>query len=246
MSCTVSNCLSNIEFSLFNQLPGCWGCKDRHSVFRYANQDYAWLVGHRRPEDCIGLTDFDMPSPTVECAAEFQRQDQYVMESERTLKILDIHPYPDGRWHAHIFTKSPWYNDSGEVQGTIFYGQELTDTAVLEVGYWICRATGITDGNLPRFRFNDASLSISDLTAREQETLFLLLYGRKPQYIANIMGISIKTVEGHVARLRTKFAANSKNELIDKALEAGFGSLIPKSLLNTQLSVVLNGDHLSQ
>lgn len=117
---------------------------------------------------------------------------------------------------------------------------------MLEVGYWICRATGITDGNLPRFRFNDASLSISDLTAREQETLFLLLYGRKPQYIANIMGISIKTVEGHVARLRTKFAANSKNELIDKALEAGFGSLIPESLLNTQLSVVLNGDHLSE
>ncbi|ELP5726945.1 PAS domain-containing protein [Vibrio vulnificus] len=246
MYCTVSNDLSNVEFSLFNQLPGCWGCKDRHSVFRYANQDYAWLVGLRRPEDCIGLTDFDMPSPTTECASEFQRQDRYVMQTGRSLKVLDVHPYPDGHWHAHIFTKSPWYDDGGEIQGTIFYGQELTDTAVLEVGYWICRATGLSDGRQPTFRFDDSTLSMHDLTAREQETLFLLLYGRKPQYIANIMGISIKTVEGHVARLRTKFAANSKNELIDKALEAGFGSLIPESLLKIQLSVVLNGDHFSE
>lgn len=235
---------TSVEQSLFHQLPGCWGCKDKDSVFRYANHHYAQLIGHRKAEDCIGLTDFQMPSPTTECAAEFQRQDKYVMETGRTLKILDIHPYPDGHWHAHIFTKSPWRNAEGEVQGTIFYGQELTDTAVLEVGYWVCRATGLHQDTRSNFRFDESVIVPKNLTAREQETLFLLLYGRKPQYIAKIMGISIKTVEGHVARLRTKFAANSKNQLIDKALEAGFGSMIPESLLQTQLSVVLNGDQL--
>lgn len=54
------------------------------------------------------------------------------------------------------------------------------------------------------------------------------------------MSISVKTVEGHVARLRNKFGARTKSELIDLALDEGFGSIIPESLLNTQISVVLS------
>ncbi|WP_221071013.1 helix-turn-helix transcriptional regulator [Vibrio alfacsensis] len=234
--------VNTIEQSLLRQLPGCWGCKDRESVFRYVNQEYAELMGHSSPEECIGKTDFEMLSPTIECAQEFQRQDQYVIETGESLKILDIHPYPDGHWRAHIFTKTPWRDDTGNVLGTIFYGRELTDTAVIEVGYWVCRAIGVNPNKQSIFRFSNVKPEPDKLTCREQETLFLLLYGKKPQFIAQAMGISTKTVEGHVARLRAKFEANSKNELIDKAMEAGYGSIVPRSLLKHQLSVVLNGE----
>ena len=133
--------LDSIHRSLFEQLPGCWGCKDTDSVFVYANLAYNQLIGLKPNETCTGLTDFDMPSQTTECAQDFRAQDKHVMDTRSTLKILDIHPYPDGRWHAHIFTKTPWLDGNGEVQGTIFYGQELTDTAILEVGHWVCQAT---------------------------------------------------------------------------------------------------------
>ncbi|CAE6936129.1 COG2202 FOG PAS PAC domain [Vibrio sp. B1REV9] len=234
--------VNTIEQSLLRQLPGCWGCKDKESVFRYVNQEYAELMGHSSPKECIGKTDFEMISPTIECAQEFQRQDQYVIETGESLKILDIHPYPDGHWRAHIFTKTPWRDDTGNVLGTIFYGRELTDTAVIEVGYWVCRAIGVNSNKQSIFRFSNVKPEPDKLTCREQETLFLLLYGKKPQFIAQAMGISTKTVEGHVARLRAKFEANSKNELIDKAMEAGYGSIVPRSLLKHQLSVVLNGE----
>ncbi|WP_345795423.1 helix-turn-helix transcriptional regulator [Vibrio sp. CAU 1672] len=234
--------LSTIEQSLLHQLPGCWGCKDRNSVFRYVNQEYAELLGHKSPDECVGKSDFDMPSPTTECAQEFQRQDKHVIETGEALKILDIHPYPDGRWRAHIFTKTPWLGENGETLGTIFYGRELTDTAIIEVGYWVCRAISHQTSDHSIYRFSNLESQPEKLTNREQETLFLLLYGKKPQFIAQVMGISIKTVEGHVARLRMKFAANSKSELIDKAMEAGYGSIVPKSLLKKQLSVVLNGE----
>lgn len=223
--------------SLFDQLPGCWGCKDKDSVFVYANQAYGELIGVKHHDDCIGRTDFEMPSPTTECAGDFQRQDKLVMASKQTLRILDIHPYPDGQWRAHVFTKKPWLDSQGEVQGTIFYGQELEDTAILEVGHWICRATGLSQS---RHVFgSNLSHAPAKLNQRESQVLFLLLYGKKPQFIAGAMGISVKTVEGHVARLRTKFNANSKNELIELALDAGYGSVIPESLLRTQISVVL-------
>ena len=183
-----------------------------------------------------------MASPTIECAQDFQEQDKHVIETGESLKILDIHPYPDGHWRAHIFTKTPWRNEDGNIIGTIFYGRELTDTAVIEVGYWVCRAIGGAPNQQSIFRFSNLKPETEKLTCREQETLFLLLYGKKPQFISQVMGISTKTVEGHVARLRTKFEANSKNELIDKAMEAGYGSIVPKTLLKHQLSVVLNGE----
>ncbi|HGY9582566.1 helix-turn-helix transcriptional regulator [Vibrio harveyi] len=234
--------VNTIEQSLLRQLPGCWGCKDKDSVFRYVNQEYAELIGYDSPEVCIGKTDFEVASPTIECAKEFQEQDRHVIETGESLKILDIHPYPDGHWRAHIFTKTPWRDDDDNIIGTIFYGRELTDTAVIEVGYWVCRAIGGTPNQQSIFRFSNLKPEPEKLTCREQETLFLLLYGKKPQFISQVMGISTKTVEGHVARLRTKFEANSKNELIDKAMEAGYGSIVPKTLLKHQLSVVLNGE----
>ena len=92
------------QASLFNQLPGYWGCKDLNSVFVYANDAYAKLIGFTQSNQCIGLSDSQMPSPTSRCAADFVRQDRYVIENKAQLKILDIHPYPDGSWRAHIFT----------------------------------------------------------------------------------------------------------------------------------------------
>ncbi|USD34610.1 MULTISPECIES: helix-turn-helix transcriptional regulator [Vibrio] len=229
--------------SLFNQLPGYWGCKDRNSIFAYANRAYAKLIGLNSPQDCIGLTDHQMPSPTTKCASDFQEQDRFVIENKRPIKVLDIHPYPDGTWHTHIFSKSPWLDAQGNVQGTIFYGQELTDTAILEVGHWICRATGLHDEE--RISLNHLSPKNHQikLTTRESEVLFLLLYGKKPKYIADIMNISTKTLENYVLHLREKFGAHSKAQLIDMALDAGFGSHIPHTLLRTQLSVVLNNEY---
>lgn len=231
------------QLSLFAQLPGYWGCKDLSSVFVYANDAYAKLIGFDQSHDCIGLTDHQMPSPTTRCASDFVNQDRYVMEHKTQLKVLDIHPYPDGTWRAHIFTKTPWLDDRGQVQGTIFYGQELSDTAILEVGHWICRATGISTER-PMTAVTPATSTLScQLTDRESEALFLLLYGKKPHYIANIMNISVKTLESYVVRLRRKFGAHSKAQLVEMALDQGYGSHIPKTLLKTQISVALNSEY---
>ncbi|MZG55163.1 helix-turn-helix transcriptional regulator, partial [Photobacterium lucens] len=51
--------------------------------------------------------------------------------------------------------------------------------------------------------------------------------------------VAVKTIENYVLRLREKFNANSKGELLDLALEFGYGSNIPESMLKTQLSIVL-------
>ncbi|PCE65260.1 helix-turn-helix transcriptional regulator [Salinivibrio sp. YCSC6] len=224
------------SLSMLEQLPGCWGCKDKNSVFVYANSEYCRLVGLKHPQECIGKTDHDMPCPTIACADQFQAQDKQVMETGKRLRVLDIHPYANGRWYAHLFTKTPWYDEAGNICGVVFCGQELSDTAILEVGHWICRAV-----THPEDHPLDAPSHRPDihLTARESEVLFLHLYGKKPQLIAQTLGVSVKTIENHFAHLREKFGVESKAALIERALALGFGSAIPERLLSKQVSVVL-------
>ncbi|WP_283132205.1 helix-turn-helix transcriptional regulator [Enterovibrio norvegicus] len=223
--------------SLFEQLPGCWGCKDINSNFVYVNQNFVDLVGVSSHHDLIGKTNFDIPAPLTACAEVFQQQDQTVMTSGKNIQVLNIHPYPDGEWHAHIFTKMPWYSESGELIGVIFHGQAINEFAALEVGQWICRAIGSSKKDLT---IGKETKPHPPLSPRESEVLFLHMYGKKPQFIANALGVSVKTIENHFANLRLKLGVKTKTDLMDKALELGVGSAIPSSLLRHQLSVVLS------
>lgn len=225
--------------NMFNQLLGCWGCKDKDSVFVYANAEYGKIVGLNHHLDFVGRTDFDMPSELVECAESFQEQDNTVISTGNRLRILDIHPDSDSNWRSHLVTKVPWRNEKNEITGSIFHGVELKDTAILEVGHWICRTTGLNKNEQVSFNLDSSHNQPINLNTRESEVLFLLLYGKKPQHIARVLSISVKTVENYVLRLREKFNANSKNELLDHALDLGFGSHIPESLFKHQLSVIL-------
>lgn len=51
------------------------------------------------------------------------------------------------------------------------------------------------------------------LTGREREVLALVLEGRRDKEIAAALGISLRTVEKHVERLRKKLAVNSRKKL---------------------------------
>lgn len=223
---------------MFNQLPGCWGCKDKNGVFVYANREFSKIIGLENHADCIGRTDADMPCPTVVYGESFQEQDNLVMTTGKRIRVLDIHPYADGKWHAFLFTKMPWKNEQNEIIGTILYGLELKDTAVLEVGHWICQAADLDNKKQASLNL-DLHRQPVKLNTRESEVLFLLLYGKKPQYIAKILELSVKTIENYVLRLREKFNANSKKELLDIALNLGLGSQIPESLFKRQLSIIL-------
>jgi PAS domain-containing protein len=103
--------------SLFDQMPGCWGCKDHDSKFIYANKEYADIIGVGRQNhlNIIGRTDFDMPCDTVNCAELFRKQDRRVILTEKRMRILDIHPFSGKEWKAYIFTKTPLYNDQNKI-----------------------------------------------------------------------------------------------------------------------------------
>lgn len=64
---------------------------------------------------------------------------------------------------------------------------------------------------------------LAQLTQREREVMDLIIAGKLNKQIADILGISIKTVEAHRARIMEKMAARTLAELVQSALQAGAG-----------------------
>ncbi|KXF82369.1 helix-turn-helix transcriptional regulator [Enterovibrio coralii] len=228
--------IPSTQISLFEQLPGCWGCKDKDSKFVYVNKNYADLIGIDSQDALIGKTICELSPELARYAENFNYQDERVIKTKRQIRILNVHPYADGSWQAHIVTKVPWYDEAGNVLGVIFNWESIDESALLDIGAWICKLAGTN------VKAKDRSRDVAAkglLSKRESEVLFLHLYGKKPQFIAQMLGVSVKTIENHFANLRIKLGAESKTELVDKALELGIGSRIPKSLLKQQFSLII-------
>lgn len=69
---------------------------------------------------------------------------------------------------------------------------------------------------LPLVRLNGAASTLQQLTKREREVLQQLLGGKSNKDIASDLGVSIRTIESHRARIYDKLQVNSQAELIRK------------------------------
>ena len=71
----------------------------------------------------------------------------------------------------------------------------------------------------------DTARRLEHLTQREREVLDLIIVGKLNKQIADVLGISIKTVEVHRARVMEKMGANSLAELVQHVVTVEPGAL---------------------
>ncbi|TDR81491.1 helix-turn-helix transcriptional regulator [Paludibacterium purpuratum] len=232
---------------MIDTLSGFVTCKDLQSTHLYTNQQSADLIGLRYKEEAVGMTDLDLPCGAVESAHLFRAQDREVIRTGQPLRILDIHRYAGNQWRTLIAYKTPWRDPAQNIVGTICQSQELDSRWLLELGVLLGKtADGPMSGN--NLLTSRTSYIIGHpglgpkLTQRQQEILFLLLRGRSARLIGRALGIATRTVEWHLVMLKEKFAALSKSELIDKAIELGYLHNLPPGLSKRSLSIILRED----
>lgn len=229
--------------ALFDQMPGAWGCKDENSVFMYANEEYGKIIGLGHHNDAIGLTDFDMPCDTINCAHLFREQDKQVIFSAQRMRILDIHPFAGHQWRAYIFTKTPLVDKTNNITGTIFHGVNITNSTMVELGSVLARIS--EHGNQNELLGQNSymlgnkfdNIKLSD---RQSEVLFYLLRGKTIKQIAILLNLSSRTTEDYLEQLKNKFNVSNRYELIDTAISLGYLNIIPERLFNKQLSLILS------
>ncbi len=95
---------------------------------------------------------------------------------------------------------------------TVAQGQSMLDPAIAEK-------------LLLRLSHRDAPHPVEHLTPREREVLLLAARGMTNRAIARTLGISDRTVQGHLANIYEKLHVSSRTEAVTKALQLGFISL---------------------
>ncbi|TDR81492.1 helix-turn-helix transcriptional regulator [Paludibacterium purpuratum] len=232
---------------LIDTLPNYCVAKDLQSNYLYANQQAANLVGLRYKEEAVGMTDLDLPCGAVESAHLFRAQDREVIRTGQPVRILDIHCYGGSQWRSLLLCKVPLRDPAQNIVGTIGHGQELDNRELVALGALLGKiAYSPMSGNYlltSRTSYIIGSPTHGPkLSQRQEEILFLLLRGRSARLIGRALGIAIRTVEWHLVILKEKFAALSKSELIDKAIELGYLHNLPPGLSKRSLSIILRED----
>lgn len=74
------------------------------------------------------------------------------------------------------------------------------------------------EGRARRRQDAEVSRRLDQLTQREREVLDLIIIGKLNKQIADVLGISIKTVEVHRARVMEKMGAQSLAELVQNVM----------------------------
>lgn len=234
---SVENMMTIPTESLLAAIPCAIVWKDEKSRYITATLYGASLVGFDSIDQLIGITDYDLPKGPSHYADHFISQDRDVMASNVSSDHFEVCRYADGLL-AVISKKSPLYNNEHHIIGTCCMLQQLdTNGSYQKIANHLLNLHKHKN-NLSYKIYSDSKHSI--LTKREIEVLVYLLYGKTIRDISKILSRSVRTIESHFNMLKSKFQVNSKSQLIESAIHAGYLSIIPSWMFKEEFSKLLS------
>lgn len=221
-----------------NMLPGITVFKKNlNSVYTEMNEAAILLVGAKTKQDVIGINDYELPSKVSEIAPSAIKNDQIVLQEQKTIEFLEIFRGKSDIPRIYKTTKSPIIID-GIVQGILGYNIDITNTFSKMDWIFSKDIKSISALITPAYTVCDNNFH-SSLTPRQSECLFFLIRGKTIKEIGKILGLSNRTIEYYIDIMKSRFGCTTKIELIDIALEKGYHNIIPATLMYKSLSVRL-------
>jgi DNA-binding CsgD family transcriptional regulator len=221
--------------NIVRHLPYWIAIKNHKSIYVAANERLADLAGFSSPKLMIGLQDKDLNCEASKLHDTFVAQDKEAISKGKVIN-LDISKYSDGKLHVFFTIKTQIVDGNNN----LFVLCTMTELPILTItklmtkisqktileGKNISASYCIQHTNFIHDKINNAILS-----KRLSEVLFLLLHGKSIKTIGFELQISPKTAEEHINKLKFLFGCNTKSQLIEKAIELGYASIFPLSLL---------------
>ncbi len=238
---TIGRCLKAEE--ILSQLPGIIAWKDTASRYLGGNRAAVELSGFKKIEEMLGVSDYEVKESIAECAELFVEQDKKVMKENKDLSVLGVHLYSDDTKRTLLTQKSPLKGKEDNIVGIIFNCTIITDDFLVELGRQLLKTDSKYLGILARKQNSYVLESKYDkkLTERESVCLFYLIRGKSASEIGQMLNISKRTVESHIENIKIKMNCEKKSSLIEKSLWLGYLNILPKALINKNLSISLKG-----
>lgn len=213
-------------------MPSLMGIKNADSIYVQMTDQTAQLLGWKNGDACLGKTDYDIPCDAFQFAKTFIEQDKKVIQSQKTMLILDVHRYKTG---TKILLGSKTYLESNEV---LINSIDISDCIIFQNYIKLIQMDSkFTHKHGAASYILNADHCPLPLTEKQKNCLFLLIRGKTIKEIAAILNLSPRTVEDHIKTIKNKFQCNSKGQVIEKAIHEGFLFYVPdhfqkKALLN--------------
>ena len=219
--------------AMVERMPGFVFCTDLEQRFIAVNSLTLSGSGHSTLNSLLGTHYVDMKCPAAEMGSLFAVQDILALKKGTSVKGIGYCVYANNTRLLLLGEKKILKDEAGKVVGTISSFMDYTHCSYLNKANLLLDPVfelGVKKSFQIVYNF-EPTYEMKYITVRESECLFYLMRGKSLKEIGRIMGISPRTVETHIDRLKYKFCSTNKSELIEKAIQKGFASIIPEGVI---------------
>lgn len=193
-------------------------CRSEHQNL---NESEAEHLGALDAREVLGKSVLDfIHAQYAKCLLE---NDQDILLNQH-LKILSeecVRLVDDAFWQA-LSIKMPWYNEEGNLIGTLGLGiverQHSLPATLEKITKFGLLHEPLIEKKMPSIKIENLYNNIH-LTIREKEVLNYLIRGKTAKDTASMLNLSTRTVEHYLESLKNKFDVSSKAALIEKIID---------------------------
>lgn len=186
--------------------------KDTRSKFIYSNENFCQGLGLDSSKGLIGKNDFDFFEHSV--AKMYQEGDALVLRGGVFINVQEIHPQV-GKTIKILTTKNQIRNRQGETAGIVVTFLDVTNLQ-FKLAPEILKYNPLNS----RYEFM-IGRQTEYFTVKEYLVFKHVLIGFTAKQIAAEIGISYRTVEDYIVKIRSKLQCSSKFQIAETAMRLG-------------------------
>ena len=191
-------------------------------------------------DQMLGKDELEQKDIILESArALFTQEDQHIFKNNKKYIAFGSFQYADSARHV-CYTKEKFFDEKQNKSFVLVTGIEVpkyimsflissqNQSAMYQHSpqeLQITNTLHFSNANLTAEKYG---ITLSD---REEECLFLILRGHTAKSVAQVLNLSVRTIEFHSDKLKEKLDSSRKNQLIKTAIELGYLNLIPQRFL---------------
>lgn len=223
--------------SILDQLPSSIAWKDAELKYLGANKNLIHSMGLKDPQQLIGVNDQQLLIHEPQLSDFFIQQDMTVLAGN-TIEI--IHTLDNDKENrTYLLQKSPLKDNNGQIAGVILLCSPFPAADLCSYLKQIDRKYYDIQKDQTHYVIDENHNPVG-LSTRELECLFLQIRGKTAKEIADILGLSKRTIEFYIDNMKSKFGCFNKTELIMAAMAHGYQYHIPKNLLHLDLPRIIS------
>ncbi len=205
--------------------------------FGFLNSYSVKTLGFASEEHALANGYADIRCDASELAPYYKEQDKLTLSTGKPTTWLALARYR-GRDNRTLFygTKSPVFDKRKKIVGVLANFMDVTDHRLINLSDLFLGDAKFFNKTNDQVTYEVANHAWDDmLSPREAVVLFYVLRGQSSINIASRLCRSSRTIESHIENIKTKMGCHSKFELIEKGIDQGLLSILPRHIFNLNL-----------